>query len=117
MRERGIPNYIRTHRKRAQLTQEEVAFLLGSKGTAGVCRHERSRQAPNLENLLAYEILFSTPVRNLFGGVQKNVEHKLNDRIRRLVQKLRQDKPTRSTTQKITRLTVLLQEGPSTEGP
>jgi DNA-binding XRE family transcriptional regulator len=83
-----LPNYIRTYRKRAHLTQKEVAFLLGSKTSGYVCRHERLRQVPNLQTMLAYEILFRTPVRNLFGEVHQDVEQKLLQRIRLLVQKL-----------------------------
>ena len=83
-----LHNYIRTHRKRAHLTQREVAFLLGSKTSSHVCRHERLEQTPNLQTLLAYEILFRTPVRSLFGGVHQDVEQKLLRRIRLLIQKL-----------------------------
>src|SRR6266566_9083033 len=63
-----LPNYIRRHRKRSCLTQEDVAFLLGSKSSASVSRHERFKQTPDLQTLLAYEILFRTPVRNLFSN-------------------------------------------------
>ena len=39
-----LPNYLRPHRKRLGLSQEEVAFLLGFRGEskgAGVCKDER----------------------------------------------------------------------------
>src|SRR5881227_3237850 len=49
-----LPNYIRTYRKRSCLTQDEVAFLLGSKSGASVSRHERFKQTPDLQTLLAY---------------------------------------------------------------
>src|SRR5438552_938302 len=111
MSETGLPNYIRTYRKRVHLTQGEVAFLLGSKSTAGVCRHERFRQHPNLENLLAYEMLFRTPVRSLFSEVQRNMEMKLKDRIRLLVRKLAKAKSRRVTARKLELLNALLQEG------
>jgi len=88
MPSRKLPNYIRTYRKRTNLTQKEVAFLLGSKTSAHVCRHERLEQAPNLQTLLAYEMLFRTPVRNLFGEMHHDVEQKLLQRIRLLIQKL-----------------------------
>lgn len=83
-----LPNYIRTFRKRAGLTQEEVAFLLGSKSSAGISRHERLKQTPDLETLLAYELLFQTPVRSLFSSTHKEVEQKFKQRIRLLIRKL-----------------------------
>src|ERR1017187_6065584 len=105
-----LPNYIRTHRKRAHLTQREVAFLLGSKTSAHVCRHERLEQTPNLQTLLAYEILFRTPVRSLFGGVHQDVEQKLLRRIRLLVQKLATSGYTNMKARKIKILSEFLNE-------
>ena len=105
-----LPNYIRTHRKRAHLTQREVAFLLGSKTSAHVCRHERLEQTPNLQTLLAYEILFHTPVRNLFGGVHQDVEQKLLRRIRLLIRKLATSGYSRMNARKIEILNEFLNE-------
>jgi DNA-binding XRE family transcriptional regulator len=105
-----LPNYIRTHRKRTHLTQSEVAFLLGSKTSAHVCRHERLEQTPNLQTLLAYEILFHTPVRNLYGGVHQDVEQKLLRRIRLLIQKLATSGYSRMKARKIEILNELLNE-------
>jgi len=105
-----LPNYIRTHRKRTHLTQNEVAFLLGSKNSAHVCRHERLEQTPNLHTLLAYEILFRTPVRNLFSGTHQDVEQKLTHRIRLLIQKLAKSGQSRLKARKIEILTDFLRE-------
>jgi transcriptional regulator with XRE-family HTH domain len=88
MSPRRLPNYLRTHRKRAHLTQEEVAFILGGESGARISRHERRRQNPNLRTLLAYEILFRTPIRELYGGVAADVEKGLAKRARLLLQKL-----------------------------
>lgn len=107
-----IPNYIRTHRKRFHLTQKEVAFLLGSKTSAHVCRHERLEQTPNLQSLLTYEILFRTPVRNLFGGVHQDVEQRLVRRIRVLIQKLATSGYSRAKARKIEILNGFLNEPP-----
>jgi DNA-binding XRE family transcriptional regulator len=101
MLSKKLPNYIRTHRKRTHLTQDEVAFLLGAKTSAHVCRHERLEQSPNLQTLLTYEILFRTPVRNLFEGVHQDVEQKLLRRIRLLIQKLATSGYSRMKARKI----------------
>ena len=104
------PNYIRTCRRRAGLTQEEVAFLLGSKSSAGISRHERLKQTPDLETLLAYELLFQTPVRNLFNSTHKEVEQKLKQRIRLLIRKLTKAGDGTRIKRKIEILTAFLGE-------
>jgi transcriptional regulator with XRE-family HTH domain len=105
-----LPNYIRTFRKRAGLTQEEVAFILGSKSSAGISRHERFKQTPELQTLIAYELLFRAPVRNLFSGTHHQVEKKLLRRIRLLVRKLAEVQSGYRTKRKIAVLTALLEE-------
>jgi transcriptional regulator with XRE-family HTH domain len=105
-----LPNYIRTHRKRACLTQEEVAFLLGSKSGASVSRHERFKQTPDLQTLLAYEMLFRTPVRNLFSSTHQEVEQKLRHRIRLLIRKLTRVGRGRRIARKIETLMAYLGE-------
>jgi DNA-binding XRE family transcriptional regulator len=85
-----LPNHIRKYRKRAFLTQSEVAFILELKSSAGVSRHENFKQTPDLQSLLAYEMLFRTPVRNLFSGTRHKVEQKLLQRIRLLITRLRE---------------------------
>jgi transcriptional regulator with XRE-family HTH domain len=105
-----LPNYIRAYRKRACLTQEEVAFLLGSKSSAGISRHERFKQKPDLQTLLAYEMLFRAPVRNLFSGTHEKVEGKLRRRIRLLIRKLSEVKPGRRIERKIEILNSYLSE-------
>ena len=105
-----LPNYIRTHRKRTHLTQREVTFLLGSKTSAHVCRHERLEQTPNLQTLLAYEFLFRTPVRNLFAEVHQDVEQRLLRRIRVLIQKLATSGYSRAKARKIEILNGFLNE-------
>lgn len=105
-----LPNYIRTYRKRACLTQEEVAFILGSKSSARISRHERFKQTPDLQTLLAYEMLFQTPVSNLFSSTHQEVEQKLRHRIRLLIRKLTRAGHGRRIAKKIETLTAYLGE-------
>jgi transcriptional regulator with XRE-family HTH domain len=105
-----LPNYIRTYRKRSCLTQQEVAFLLGSRSGAGISRHERFKQTPDLQTLLAYEMLFRTPLRSLFIGTHEKVEKKLLHRIRLLIRKLSKVGKGRTIAQKIELLTRYLEE-------
>jgi transcriptional regulator with XRE-family HTH domain len=105
-----LPNYIRTYRKRACLTQEEVAFILGSKSSARISRHERFKQTPDLQTLLAYEMLFQTPVSKLFSSTHQDVAQKLRRRIRLLIRKLTRAGHGRRISKKIESLTAFLRE-------
>ena len=72
-----LSNYLRTHRKRLGLSQEEVAHLLGAESGAKVCRYEKFARMPGLETALACEIIFKKPVRELFAGLYQKVERKV----------------------------------------
>ena len=75
MASRKLPNYLRTYRKRAGLSQEEVAFLLGCQDGHKASRYELRKRKPNLETVLAYELIFGTPARELFAGVFEDVAY------------------------------------------
>ena len=73
----SLSNYLRTNRKRAALSQEEVAFLLGINGpnkAAKVCRDENFIREPTLQAALAYEAIYGRPVRELFAGEYQRIE-------------------------------------------
>jgi transcriptional regulator with XRE-family HTH domain len=73
----SLSNYLRTNRKRAALSQEEAAFLLGINGpnkAAKVCRDENFAREPNLQTALAYEAIYGKPVRELFAGQYQRIE-------------------------------------------
>lgn len=110
MRCSRLPNYLRTHRKRAHLSQGEVAFLLGCHSGACICRHERFQQAPSLETLLAYELLFRTPIRTLFNGVHHEVSDDVRRRTNALARKLARDRRGCVTERKLATLKAVLEE-------
>lgn len=73
----SLSNYLTTNRKRAALSQEEVAFLLGINGpnkAAKVCRDENFVREPTLQAALAYEAIYGRPVRELFAGQYQRIE-------------------------------------------
>jgi transcriptional regulator with XRE-family HTH domain len=73
-RHRYLPNYLRTHRKRAGLSQEEIAFLLGIGTGAQISRYERFMRKPTLAVVLALEIVFELPAGEIFSGVRQEIE-------------------------------------------
>ncbi len=112
-----LPNYLRTYRRRARLSQEEVAFLIGFKRGARICRYERRRQTPNLRTLLAYEFLLRTPIRELYGGVAEEVERGVRQRVRLLIRRLTKPKPCRGAERKLGFLSTVCGEPPPPHAP
>jgi hypothetical protein len=85
-----------------------LAFLLGCQSGAKVSRYEHLARQPNLRTVFAYEVIFRTPVRNLFAGVYQKVEQTTMARARVLVKKLSAAKPDRFVTRKLRALNALL---------
>lgn len=83
-----LPNYLRTFRKKSYLSQDEVAFLLGSRSGAKISRYERFSREPTLKTALAYEALFGIPVQSLFAGTFQKVEAEIKRRAQLLTRKL-----------------------------
>ena len=83
-----LENYLRTYRKRAGLSQMEVAYLLGAQSGSKVSRYERLARRPTLETAFAFEIIFGATGADLFAGVHAEVEHEVKKRARRLKRKL-----------------------------
>jgi len=108
-----FPNYLRTIRKRSGLSQDEVAFLLGSPSGGMVSRYERFNRLPSVETACAYEALFGDPVRELFAGVFQKASGKIAKRAQLLARKL-DSKPDAVTARKLSMLrTIGSQHGPA----
>lgn len=84
MQHHDLPNYLRTFRKRAYLSQEELAFLLGVKDGSAVSRYELDERRPSFETVVAYEVIFGTTIRELFPGWYRKVEAEVLRRARDL---------------------------------
>ena len=95
-----LPNYVRAQRKRLALSQDEVAFLLGTQSGAKVSRYEHFARVPNLETALAYEAIFQRPARELFAGLYHKVEQGVVARAKTLVERMDRRKPSRQTAHK-----------------
>lgn len=83
----SLSNYLRSHRKRLSLSQEEVAFLLGAKGMdkgIKVSRDENLARTPSLETALMYEAIYGVPIRELFAGLYAEVEREVAKRAKLL---------------------------------
>src|SRR5712692_1430543 len=94
-----LPNYLRAHRKRLALSQDEVAFLLGTRSGGKVCRYERFVRQPSLETVLADEAIFTRSVSELFPGLYQKVERDVAERAKILGER-KDSKANRRTERK-----------------
>ena len=103
-----LPNYLRSYRKRAGLSQDEVAFLLGCQSSAHVSRYEHFKRVPSLRTVLAYKVIFKTPTNELFAGAYQRVEQAVRRRARRLAARLSTARATPRTARKLVFLKTIM---------
>lgn len=85
---RKLPNYLRTHRKRWALTQEELALLFGLAGQATVSHYELHTKRPSTDIFIASEIIFGVAPRELFSKAYGEVEDAVMRRAKLLHERL-----------------------------
>lgn len=76
-----LHNYVRTYRRRSSLGQQDLAFLLGCKDRAKVCRYEQGHRLPSLRTALELAVILDVPMAALFGGMQREVQKGVAERI------------------------------------
>lgn len=74
--------HLRGYRKRAALSQQDLAELLGYSTDAIVSRYENRVRNVSLENALRFEAVFQTPVSELFSEHYSKVELTVINRAR-----------------------------------
>jgi transcriptional regulator with XRE-family HTH domain len=87
---RRLRNYLRMHRRRSHLTQEELAFLLGYADQSMITRLEREERAVTFAVVHACLLLFGVEPRELFPGLFENVEDRVLARLHALRDRLRE---------------------------
>jgi len=105
---RNLANYLRAYRKADGLSQEEVAFLLGTRCGTKVSRYELFRRKPTLETVFAYQVIFGVPASELFAGVFRKVERETLKRARRLAERLSRDQSGKRAVRKVETLSRLM---------
>lgn len=106
-----LPSYLRTYRKHAGLTQDEVAYLLGWKSGSIVSRYERRSRRPDLEAALGYALIFGVPTPDLLPGIQAELEEAITKRAGLLAEKLASDASGARTKRKLAFLNALTSKG------
>ncbi len=75
-----MPTYLKTHRKRWGLSQDEVARLAGCQNRVSVAQYEGLRALPTLETAFALQALFGVPAHEIFPGTYLKVENEVKSR-------------------------------------
>ena len=107
-----LPNYLRTHRKKAGFTQNETAFFIGLSSGGRISRYENFSRLPNLKTAFAYEALFHTSAREIFAGVFEIVEKETIKRARELSKKLEKEHLNPALVRKIEILKAVCSQRP-----
>jgi DNA-binding XRE family transcriptional regulator len=79
-----LNSYLRVHRKKWGLSQDELAALIGTRSGATVSRLESLRRHPNLRTAFAVQIIFGEPLDKLFPRTFEQVEDALMRRANTL---------------------------------
>lgn len=104
-------HYLRSHRKRLGLSQDELAWLMGSASGSKVSKYERFSCEPSLKAVLAYEVVFRVPARELFAGIFEAVQMVTNRRARTLIKRLERSGADARTTTKLSVLRSIVESG------
>lgn len=87
-------SYLRSHRVRAGLKLDEVAHLLGYGHAGEISRHEHLTSAPPFRVALQYEALYRMPLSTLFPGAFEEAKHEVEDRLKALIEQLKESTAT-----------------------
>ena len=83
-----LKNYLRSVRRRAGFSQDEIALLLGTRSGTKISRYETFSRVPPVSTVFAYEILFRESASHLFAGVYRDVRRAVVRRAKLLIKKL-----------------------------
>ena len=81
MAQKRIVSYLRTLRKKSNLSQGELAQLLGYGNEGPVSRHERGVTVPPLRIVLSYQAIFRVPVSDIFPSIYQTVEENIEAKL------------------------------------
>lgn len=81
-------NQTKTSRKKAGLSQDDVAFLLGKESGSYVSRVEQNKITPDLLTAISYQIIFDIPIDRMFSGIHREIQPTLITRIAKLTNEL-----------------------------
>ena len=97
------PCRLRPYRKAAALSQRDLGRLLGLASQSSVSEYEAALKRPSLATLVASEILFGVPAKDLFPALYEEIRQDLVARAKDLTRP-RSGRPLAALTALIDRL-------------
>ncbi|HEY2381417.1 MAG TPA: helix-turn-helix transcriptional regulator [Terriglobia bacterium] len=97
-------NYLRTCRKKLDLSQAEIAAILGLESPEMVSRWERGLAIPTLEESIALRVLFKKRFEDLWPYVNYEFEARADNNIRRFMRSFEKDLVTSGRLEKRAKL-------------
>lgn len=88
-----MDNYIQMFRLRTGLSQADLSYLIAVERGSSVSRYEQGLRFPDLEVVLAMEIVLGAPARELYLGLSERTREEVAIRARELLERL-DDTPT-----------------------
>lgn len=86
-------NYLRWHRRKSHLTQEDLIFILGVKDKSQVSRWEKGERKPDIYTLLSYHLLFGIPIEEMFGRQKNTLTESISKKIAERISFLKENGP------------------------
>ncbi len=80
---KALPCYLKTYRRRAGLTQLELAQLLGVCDDTVVSKLERCKRMPNIQIAIGCEVIFDQPAERIFPSMCDDIEQTIAARAHR----------------------------------
>ena len=77
-------NRLMLYRKRMDLSQKQVASILGLKNLAILSHYERGTSRPSLQRALGLEIVYRVPVAFLFPELYEEMREKIREKESRM---------------------------------
>ena len=85
MEESPATNRLMLYRKRMQLSQKQVAAILGLKNAAVLSHYEHGASLPPLQRALGLEIIYRVPVAFLFPELYEKIRADIRDKESRII--------------------------------
>ena len=89
MKQPHLASRVRSHRKRAGLSQKDLARIVGL-AEARISRHERFGIVPPLAVALSYEAVFGVAVRDLYPRLYEDVSQRVEAELTAMETELQQ---------------------------
>jgi transcriptional regulator with XRE-family HTH domain len=82
------PNFLRKFRKKTDITQSDIGFLMNLPDYSAISRCENGERKAGLQMLFLYNMLFDVPINSLFEIQKDNLNEDLIVRIGLLIKEL-----------------------------